>query len=156
MQVNTTRFGLVEIDEESVISISEGMIGFGDHKSFCLIEHRPESLFRWLQSTDDAALAFLVIEPGDFFLNYEFELSDWDVELLGLADAEEAVVVTTVTVDTAAGHLSTNLVAPIVINGRNRLGKQIVLDDGRYSVDQLLCRLNDASVQSKQALAKAA
>ena len=75
------------------------MIGLENLKSFCLIDHRPESILKWYQSTQDADIAFLVVDPSEIIGNYAFELSDLDVDSLGLTDAGDAVVITTVTID---------------------------------------------------------
>lgn len=156
MIVNTTRFGVIEVDDSALISMPEGMIGFGEQRSYCLIDHQPESVFKWLQSTHDPDLAFLVIDPSDVVADYEVMLPDWDVEFLQLADASEAVVVATVTIDTEAETVSTNLLAPIVINGRTKLARQVILESGDYSVRHEICPLRanfaePALQQSKKA-----
>ena len=66
MQVRTTRFGTVEIAEDRVIHFAKGLLGFGEHKRFCLLEPQEDSAFFWLQSIDDPALAFVVTDPSFF------------------------------------------------------------------------------------------
>lgn len=139
MIINTTRFGVIEVDDSALISMPEGMIGLAESRSYCLIDHQPESVFKWMQSTHDPDLAFLVIDPSDVAAEYEFELPDWDVEFLQLEDASEAVVMATVTIDTSAEAIYTNLLAPVVINARTRLARQVVLDSDRYSVRHEIC-----------------
>lgn len=141
MILNTTRFGVIEVDDSALISMPEGMIGFGEHRSYCLIDHQPESVFKWLQSTHEPDLAFLVIDPSDVVADYEVMLPDWDVEFLQLKDESEAVVVATVTIDTEEESVSTNLLAPIVINARTRLARQVILDSESYDVRHEICPL---------------
>lgn len=156
MIVNTTRFGVIEVNEDSLVTLPEGMIGFEQYRSYVLIEHRPESLFRWLQSTEQPDLAFLVIDPSDFFTDYIVDLPDWDAESLGLSDPLEAVVLTTAAVDTEGGRITTNLLAPIVINGTTRIARQVALDHPPYVLRQEICALESAADSSKRPTVKAA
>ena len=41
-----------------------------------LLDHAHVSPFRWLQSLGDPALAFVVVNPFDFFSDYDFEIGD--------------------------------------------------------------------------------
>ena len=62
MQIETTRFGLLPIDENQVITFPEGLPGFESHRRFTLVQHPGSdgrSPFQWLQSVDDGALAGL-------------------------------------------------------------------------------------------------
>lgn len=139
MIINTTRFGVIEVDDSALISMPEGMIGMDERRSFCVIDHQPESVFKWLQSTNVPDLAFLVIDPSDVVADYEIVLSDWDVDFLQLKDASEAVVMATVTIDAETETINTNLLAPVVINARTRLGRQVILDSDRYVVKHEIC-----------------
>jgi flagellar assembly factor FliW len=76
MRVETSRFGELEVDESSVINMPRGPIGFEDYTRFVLIEHRPDTEFRWMQSIDESTLAFVVVDPSKFFKDYEVEISD--------------------------------------------------------------------------------
>jgi flagellar assembly factor FliW len=158
MIVNTTRFGVIEVDDDALISMPEGMIGMSENRSYCLIDHQPESVFKWLQSTHDPDLAFLVIDPSDVVEDYEIVLPDWDVEFLQLRDTGEAVVMATVTIDTEAETVSSNLLAPVVINARTRLGRQVILDSDRYGVKHEICPLRATCAETaiQQGLDRAA
>jgi len=134
MRIDTTRFGVVEIDDSSIIRMPRGPLGFEDRTSYCLIQHRPDTSFRWLQSTEDPRLAFVVVDPSEFFSDYEIELTDADVERLSLESAEDAMVLVIATVAENGAEVTVNLLAPIVINSKNLVGMQVVLQDNRYSV----------------------
>jgi len=135
-----TRFGEIEIEEKSCIQLKDGLVGLPQAKRFCLLSHREDSPFLWLQCLDEPALSLAVINPMDFFNDYEFDLQDADVEALGLTSAEDAVVLTTVTVD-EEGRVTTNLLGPIVVNRRTLAAKQVVLSSENYSPRHLLFQL---------------
>ena len=84
MNIDTTRFGAIEIAEESIVRMPEGMLGFKSATRFVLLEDRPDTAFKWLQAVDDPALAFIVVNPMEFFPYYEIELSDEEAESLDL------------------------------------------------------------------------
>lgn len=138
MRIQTTRFGEIDISESSILHMPDGMLGFSMKKKFVLLEDQPDTLLKWLQAVDDPALAFIVINPMDFFVDYDVELSDEDVKFLDLKDPSEAAIVTTVTVDNQNGHVTTNLLGPVVINSRSLCAKQIVLQDEKYGTKHLI------------------
>ena len=98
MKIETSRFGALEIDDSSIITMPRGPLGFEDKTRFVTIQHRTDTLFRWLQCVDDSELAFVVIDPSVFFSDYDIEISDSDVEKLQLQSEDDAFVLTFVTI----------------------------------------------------------
>ena len=134
MKVDTTRFGVLEIDESSVIRMPKGPIGFEEQTDYCLIQHRPDTNFRWLQSVEEPSLAFVVVDPSEFFTDYEIELPDAETDKLRLKDAGDAMVLVVVAINDRGQDITVNLAAPIVINSRELVGMQVVIQDTRYTV----------------------
>ncbi len=133
MIVNTSRFGEVECQEEHIFSFVEGPLGFPGAKKFIVLNHPGSGIFKWLQSVDDPELAFVIAEPFVFFTEYEFDLEDTDVSLLEIKDPKKILVYAILVISPDPKNISANLKAPIVINGENRRGKQVVVVDDRYS-----------------------
>ncbi|MFZ5639699.1 MAG: flagellar assembly protein FliW [Bacillota bacterium] len=133
MIVKTSRFGEVECQDEHIFSFIEGPLGFPGAKNFVIINHPGNNIFKWLQSVDDPELAFVIAEPFVFFSDYEFNLEDTDVTLLEIRDPKKVLVYTILVIPPDFKKITANLKAPIVINGDNRKGKQVVLLDERYS-----------------------
>ena len=138
MVIKTTRFGEISISEESILNIPEGMLGFESCKHFVLLETQPDSPFKWLQSVDEPHLAFMVINPLDFFPDYDIDLPDDDADMLGLNCPMDAALLTTVTLDPDEGRATTNLLGPVAINSQNLRAKQIVLQDERYGTKHII------------------
>ena len=134
MEIETTRFGTVEVEEDKIITLARGILGFPEAKRFVLIPHRPDSPFHWLQSVDHPHLAFVVIEPGIFFSDYEFEIDDETQALLGVESPHEVTVLVIVTFHQGGKEVTANLLGPVVINTATRVGCQMVLDPNRYPV----------------------
>jgi len=138
VKIDTTRFGAIEIDDNSILHTPSGLFGFDDQTKFCLIQHRPDTNFRWLQSVEKPSLAFVVIDPADYFTNYEIEIPDMHVEALGIDKSEDAIVLAIVTVGKRSDEITANLVAPVIVNSRTLLGMQIIIQDERYGVKHRL------------------
>jgi flagellar assembly factor FliW len=144
MQVKTTRFGVIEVERQLVIEMPAGMVGLERCKRFTLLEERPDSAYKWLQSLDDPAVAFVVVDPICFFPDYETELTDEQAEALDLQDPGDVVLLATVTVGRESDQITANLAGPIVVNARTLRAKQIVLEDERYSTKHIIARREPA------------
>src|SRR5438105_5040059 len=64
MNVQTTRFGVVNLDEKRIITFPAGLLGFSSYKSFALLQPDDEGVFYWLQSLEAPELAFVVTDPA--------------------------------------------------------------------------------------------
>lgn len=83
---------------------------------------------------DESYVCLLLINPFDYFKDYEIDIGDEDVVALGIQSVEDVQVYTVV-----AFHdekVTTNLIAPIVINVKEFKGKQIVFSGTEYSIRQ--------------------
>ena len=81
MKVMTTRFGEIEIDDDKIIVMPDGMIGFAE-KRFILLLPDNNGQFFWYQSVDNPALAFVVTDPTAFVPGYEVALTPDEYEKL--------------------------------------------------------------------------
>ena len=137
MKVESTRFGTMEVDDRRVIHFPKGLLGFGGHRDYVLIESadrtRPgeRSFFWWLQSVDLPELAFVVTDPTPFVGSYKVPVHPEQMQALGLASIDEAQVF--VIVNKRDQMLTGNLQGPLVINVGSRLGEQLVLSDRRFT-----------------------
>ena len=93
----------------------------------------------WLQSVDNGALAFVLIDPLLFKPDYKVEIGTEDAEELGLKNGgDEAQIMAIVNIlkrgeDGKPTAMTANLLGPIVINPEKKLAKQVVLFGGQYS-----------------------
>ena len=142
MRIDTLRFGEIEIADDAVLTFPAGLLGFPEARRFCLLPYADGHSVHWLQSVNDAALAFLSVDPHEFFPDYEIELSEADALPLRLGRAEDAAVLALLTVSRDRRAITANLVGPIVINTRTRSARQVVIDDPRYTPKHLIASLD--------------
>lgn len=133
MIINTTRFGEIDIPEEELLNFPQGLPGFPERKSYALLPYKPESPFAFLQSADEPDLAFILADPFAFIKDYEFELDDGVAREFGFSKDAPPQVFNIVTVPENAEEMTANLVAPIVVNLRDRTAIQIVLEKTAYT-----------------------
>ena len=132
VMIDTRDFGELEIAAEDIVEFPEGMPGFPEHNEFVLLPLKEDSPFIIMQSVEEKGLAFVTIEPGNFFADYEFDLPEEAVDKLQIDSVEEVVVLAIATIKDKLENMTVNLAAPVVINLEARLGKQVILDDNRY------------------------
>jgi len=123
----TSRFGELPIDPETVITIVDGIPGFDEFTKFVLLEVSPEEPLYWLQSIEDGELAFLSCVPWAYFPDYELELGDDDEAALAVEDAADLLVLSLLTIDRDENTVTANLLGPIVVNQKARLARQVVM-----------------------------
>lgn len=142
MKVESSRFGTIEVQEESVVTFPEGLFGFPEVGSFAIVPHSKDSPFRWLQSLDNPELAFLVMDPWLVVPDYTPIISDLDAGSLGLSDETLKVIYAVVTVPKGKpDEMTVNLVGPILINAETREARQVVVLNDAYRVDHLVREL---------------
>jgi flagellar assembly factor FliW len=149
MEIESTRFGRLNVDDERVINFPKGLLGFPNHTRFALIQTGEENYFFWLQSVDEPNLAFVVTDPSIFFKDYEVPIREETQADLELANIDHAQVF--VICNKVDEWLTGNLLGPIVVNAQNRQAQQVVLTEKKWTTRQPLLRL-----QSEVPLAKSA
>ncbi|MCR6654512.1 MAG: flagellar assembly protein FliW [Opitutus sp.] len=122
------------------IELPQGIIGFSAYKRAELL-YMPDHLpFLWLRLHGPDTIHFVVMEPGGIIADYEPEIFDEDAEQLGIGDPAHAMVLNIVTLrQQQPVEATVNLVGPIIVNRRTRIGRQLVISNySRYSAHYAL------------------
>lgn len=134
LRVATTRFGTLEVEADLILTLPDGLIGFKDSRRYVIVRQDEDSEFRWLQSLDAPSMALPIVEPGEFRPDYAPILSDADARALELTEETPKLVFVIVTVPPHDPRAMTaNLLAPLVINGLTRQGKQVIVQNEEYT-----------------------
>ncbi|MCR5674557.1 MAG: flagellar assembly protein FliW [Lachnospiraceae bacterium] len=131
MKVQTKIFGEIDIEDEKIIEFPGGIIGFPEMKRFTLLfdeEKKPASI-HWLQSLDEPAFAMPVINPLILKEDYNPQVDDDVLKDIQPFDAENLLVLVTMTIPHDLKEMTINLRGPILINSDTRKGAQIIVDD---------------------------
>ena len=152
MQIDTLRFGLVEIDEEKLIDFGEGVPGLEQYHSYALLQFEDSYPLVWLQSVEDTGICLPVLDIFAVLPDYVFDMDDADVQHLDLKNPDELHVINVVVIPEDIKGMTVNLAAPIIINTTTGRAKQIVLSSAQYNVRvpifQDLCKAVSAAEAS--------
>lgn len=135
MKLNTIRFGEIEIEESRIFEFVLPIIGFDMLEKFVILDPNKETLFKWLQSVEDPALAFPIISVSALDFDYTIDLPDNIVEALGIKNIESLLVmnITSIPQDNPKGT-TINLLAPLIFNIDNQTAGQVVLSGSGYDI----------------------
>lgn len=150
MKADTRLFGEIDIAEDKIITLENGMIGLPEYRRFALIfdeEAEKKTSVMWLQSMDDPETAFPVMQPNLVKEDYHPTVNEEMLSALGVLTDENTYVLVTLTARTDVKQTSVNLKAPIIINTDTKKGCQIIID-GDYPVKY---RIYEAAQGKKKA-----
>jgi flagellar assembly factor FliW len=140
MRIKTRYLGEVEITREQIIHFKNGLLGFEDSKEFVLLDIENSPYYKFLQNIKNSHICFILVNPWDFYKNYDVELSDQELLTIDIEKGQKdrLLVYTIVTLEENYKDSTTNLLAPVVINGIDRKGKQFILNDSNYTTKHRL------------------
>lgn len=149
MIIQTTRFGKLEIDDNQIITMPNGLLGFSGNRLYAILDDEVGSPFKWFQSIENEALAFVTIDPRISISDYAISISDEQLKKLHCDAAEDLDALVIVTMTRDLKDVTINLQGPLVLNMKKRIGAQMVIPDGKYSTRHPLFgdRLNIEELQ---------
>lgn len=142
MKINTKFIGEVEIKEKDILTFEYGMPGFPDLQKFVLLPLDADIPLALLQSTEQVEIGFVVAYPFAFKKDYVFDISEEDKDDLQIENEEDVIAYCITTLKETFPESTLNLLAPVIINMKHKIGKQIVLQDSyayplRYPIGAL-------------------
>lgn len=138
-KIDTLRFGELEVEEKDVVKFDNGIPAFEDEHEFVVLPYEEGTPYMFMQSLTTPELAFLMTDPFVFFPEYTFELDDGNMEQLGIKTMEDVLVCTLIsTPRSGVADMTTNLLAPVVINRHTMQARQVVLEKTQYTTKHRL------------------
>jgi len=131
LKVATKAYGLIDVDERQKIIFPQGLFGFEKLKDYLLLDSERQP-FYWLQSMDEEDVAFVLVNPFLFRPDYEVNVSNEEVDGIGINSPEKALIFSIVTIPQDGSPMTANLQGPLIINRDTRMGKQAILTDERW------------------------
>lgn len=128
MIIENSRVGTVEFEEEDLIRFPSGLVGLSSRRRFLLLDFDEDVPLAWLQCIDDPNFGLPVAEPGIFVPDYQIEASRETLAELEIDSVEEVAILVVTTVHAGGVMVTGNLRAPLLVNTRNRVGRQVVFD----------------------------
>lgn len=131
MQIHSKFLGEVEIQEEEIITLKNGLLGLEEYKKYVLLPLEKENPLAIFQSIEEPQIGFVVAYPFAFKKDYAFDISEEDKNDLQVEKEEDLIAYSIVTLKDPFETSTLNLLAPLLINIVKKCGKQIVLQDNQ-------------------------
>ena len=121
--------------EDQVIRFPAGLPGFESARRFIIMsvpEHQP---FHWMECVDAGNnIRFAVINPLTFRPDYQPKIKKEELASLEIRDPKDLLLYVIVTLRNPLVESTANLMGPLFINIRGRIGKQIIIENDAYSL----------------------
>ncbi len=125
MQVNTSRFGTIQIEGKELITFPWGIPGFETLRSFILLEYK-NGPFQWLQSLEEPGVAFVVCAPD--YLGLVYTAPEAKKKQIGLERDEDLVILNIVSFDRETKAMHFHIKSPLLFNLASRVGYQWTME----------------------------
>lgn len=130
MKCTSTRFGSFDVRDESIVTFPSGLLGFPEQQRYVILDHDTEAPFKWLQSVEEPALAFVILDPTMFQPGYHVDVPADALAEIRAGEKEDLALVAFLTIPSDdPGRITANLRGPLVISHKTKLGKQLVLSE---------------------------
>ena len=126
--------------EEDIIIFEDGIPGFENNKKFVIVRNENYAPFEWLVCVDGTKLRFAMLNPMIAYPEYSPNISRAQVEGLNLDNPDDVLVYSFVTVAANPNESTLNLMAPVLINTKEKRGRQIILENSQYSTREPVMR----------------
>ena len=133
MRVMTKPYGVIEVDDRQKIYFPNGLFGFENFKNYVLLDAKQQP-FYWLQSTDVAEIAFVLINPRIFRADYTLEVDDEELREIGIKSSEDILCFAIVTIPENPSKMTANLQGPIIINKKTREARQSISKNPKWKI----------------------
>lgn len=138
--VELPRLGTCTYRETEVLTFPWGLPGFPNCRRFLVLAVEAHENVLWLQSLDDVKVALPIADPWHFFPDYDPRLPAFARVSLELTRAEDFSVLAVLVIP-ESGTPTMNLLAPIIINLKTRIARQVTIERGDRAAGEYQVRV---------------
>ena len=122
------------------IQFKKGIPGFENLNNFKILDLEDNKQFKILQSMEEKNISFVVTSPFEIYKEYVIDLNDEIIKELEIKNSEDVLVLSIITLGETLEKSTLNLKAPLIINIKNNLGRQLILQSEKYETKHPLMR----------------
>ncbi len=134
MQINTKDYGIMTVAEDDIIQFPYGVYAFEDRKRFVMLDARADAGVMQLQCVDAQTPRFIILDPFLFLEDYAPNLPLETLHKLKAISPDQLSFFVIAVIPENTQSATVNLKSPVVINFKERIGMQVILDNPDYSV----------------------
>ena len=134
--VDLPKFGSFHYTDSEALAFPWGLPGFADLRRFVVLTASGTEHIIWLQSLERLEIAIPLTDPWRLFEDYQPTLPESARRSLEIEAPDDFAIVNVVVAENVDGqvHQFLNLLAPIVINLRKKIGRQVMLEGTNYPI----------------------
>lgn len=151
--IKTKAYGEIKVEDESAVNFKREILGFENCRSYYLIEMGDLPNFYWLQSKEEPGLAFIIVNPRFFMTDYLLDIDEVDMGLLDVEEGDQLIDFAIVNIPEEVTKMTMNLLGPIVINVKKRIGIQAISLNNEYGTKVRVFSSEMEAVKNNQAKA---
>lgn len=134
MTIKTKDFGALEINEEDIVTFPEGIYAFEECKRFVVLNTGNKAGLMQLQSVGGEDPRFVILDPYSFIEDYNPDIPGEAMKTVKADSVEELCFFVIAVIPRDVEGSTVNLRSPILINFKERLGTQAILENSDYPV----------------------
>lgn len=147
MEFRTKYFGTISCSEDNLLRFPAGFIGFEDETDFLLLPFEGSNgTLLCFQSVKTPGLAFVAMDPFALDPSYCPELTDSELNQMGVQHSQELSFYTLCVVKDPVSSSTVNLRCPVVINPNTCTAMQVILESNTYHMHHLLSEFGQKGV----------
>lgn len=121
------------------VLFKRGIPGLDHLRRFKIEEIKDNEKFKLISSLEEE-VSFAAVSPFDFYNDYEINLDDETIKELSIESPRDVFVLNILTLGDTIDSSTINLKAPIIINVKNNLGRQYIMQSDTYDTKHPLIR----------------
>ena len=133
MELETVQFGKINYIQQDTITFKSGIFGFEHLQEYLILDDVEPQPFRWLQSTKESEVCFPLLDPFLFIADYKDQLPKY---LQNETETKSILVITTL--KNKDGRMTINLKGPILLDDKEKIGQQVILNSDDISTSHIL------------------
>lgn len=135
MLIETAVFGPIEVEEDNIFHMPDGLYGFDESNDYALITKQEEDVtLMWFQAVDATVPCFVVFNPVEVIDGYDPLVENTDLRALDCKDSADLEFLVIAVVPDDLTHITVNLKSPVALNRKNKKARQVILSNKEYPI----------------------
>lgn len=135
MKLNTPLLGELEYQKEDIITFPTGLPGLEGEREFLILAMEEGSPLYYLQSLNNTSVCLILAQPFVFFPSYSVEIGEEELKRLECeTEQEDLATYVVLTIPEDFKKSTANLLAPIIINSKNKKALQFIAVKSDYNI----------------------
>ena len=132
MLIHTKDYDFVTVNDEDIIDFPEGVYAFENSKKFVVLNTNSKAGIMQLQCAQEQTPRFIILDPFIFLEDYAPIVPADAMKKLKAASIDDVSIFVIAVIPENISAATVNLKSPVIINFKERLGMQVMLENADY------------------------